>query len=62
MDGHRAVRYAVRFDLHEQPRRKEGVFVETTRGVVDVSYAAPTEMFHQGLHVFHEVLESLWVY
>jgi hypothetical protein len=60
--GRPALRYALHFDLHETPRRKAGVVLDTGRAVVDVSYAGPDAIFPLALDVYEDALATLSVY
>ncbi|MEM6531500.1 MAG: hypothetical protein AAF654_02695 [Myxococcota bacterium] len=56
-----ALGYEVSFEHHETPRRRLGVIVPTSRGLVDIALAANEDLFHEGLAVYDRVLDSLMV-
>jgi hypothetical protein len=60
--GRPGLRYSAHFDLHETPRRKSGLLLDTGGRLVDISYASTPELFPLGLPAFEALLGSLSVY
>jgi len=62
LDGKPALRYGVRLVLHETPRRKAGVLVDTGTRLIDISYGSTAELFDEGLPAFDTALDSISFY
>lgn len=59
IDGHAALAYEVRFKLHDKRRRKSGVLIDRGDHVLDVSYAATSELYPRELPTFQAAVASL---
>ena len=51
--------YTLTFDIAQIPIQRQGLIVQTHTGPVDISYTAPTSLFHTQITMFDTVVQNI---